>query len=225
MKSKQKDILLQDLKDHTHEGPQSLQEYAIVVDMIALINTILNKSSTYSEFGELFVKRIPKDYRIVDITADCYKTKSIKSSEQLLRGQSEKIHIASQGAKRFHNRALKNFDKKNQFIELIFEYIKKEQNKTLSLGSSGITLSSESKCTLVTATERHELLHLSSSQEEADTRLILYAHEIFKKSSSKVSIHSPSGDTDILLLALAHLYEYKKSIYIIKSHGRHKKTD
>ena len=48
-KNKLKDILLQDLEDHTYEGPQSLQEYAIVVDMIALINTILNKSSKYSE--------------------------------------------------------------------------------------------------------------------------------------------------------------------------------
>ena len=43
-KSKLKDILLQDLEDHTNEGPQSLQEYAIVVNMVALINTILNKS-------------------------------------------------------------------------------------------------------------------------------------------------------------------------------------
>ena len=94
-KSKLKDILLQDLEDHAHEGPQSLQEYAIVVDMIALINTILKKSSTYSEFAELFVNRIPKGYGRVEIIADCYKTKSIKISEQLLRGQSEKIHIVS----------------------------------------------------------------------------------------------------------------------------------
>ena len=49
-KSKLKDILQQDLEDHTYEGPQSLQEYANIVDMIPLINTILNKSSTYSEF-------------------------------------------------------------------------------------------------------------------------------------------------------------------------------
>ena len=51
--------------------------------MIALINTNPNKSSTYAESVELFVKRIPNVYRRVDIMADCYKTKSIKSSEQL----------------------------------------------------------------------------------------------------------------------------------------------
>ena len=61
------------------------------------MNTILNKSSTYAEFTELFIKRIPNAYRRVDIMADCYRTKSIKSSKQLSikRGQSEKIHRAS----------------------------------------------------------------------------------------------------------------------------------
>ena len=48
-------LIKKDLEDHTYEGPQSPQEYAIVVDIIALINTIFSKSSTYSEFAELFV--------------------------------------------------------------------------------------------------------------------------------------------------------------------------
>ena len=60
MKSKLKDILLNVLEDQTNEGPQCLPEYAIAVDMITLMNTILNKLSTYDEFAELLVKRIPK---------------------------------------------------------------------------------------------------------------------------------------------------------------------
>ena len=62
------------------------------------------------------------------------------------------------------------------------------------MGSSEIILSPENKFTLMTAAERHELLHLSSCQEEADTKLILHAHKILKEGSSKVAIHSPSGD-------------------------------
>ena len=61
-------------------------------------------------------------------------------------------------------------------------------------------LSPENKFILVTATERHELLHISTSQEKADAKLILHALKILKEGSSKVTIHSPSGDTDILLL-------------------------
>ena len=118
------------------------------------MNTILNKSSN-AEFAELFVKRIPYVYERIDIMADYYKTKSIKSSEQLSirRGQSENIHIVSFLSKvssNFHNSILRNSDTKTsdflKFLELF--------------GSSEIILSSENRCILVNATEQHELLHL-----------------------------------------------------------------
>ena len=64
----------------------SLQQYTIVVDMIALTNTILSKSSRYSEFAELFVNHISKGYGRVDTIAYFYKTMPIKCSKQLLKG-------------------------------------------------------------------------------------------------------------------------------------------
>ena len=54
-KCRLKDTLLQ---DHTNKGLQSLQEYAIIVDIIAFMNNILNKLSN-AEFAVLFVKHIP----------------------------------------------------------------------------------------------------------------------------------------------------------------------
>ena len=72
-------------------------------------------------------------------------------------------------------------------------------------------------------TEWHELLHISSSQEEPDTNLT--GHEILKQSSSKGSIHFCYGDTYILLVAQAHLYKYEKRIYIIDSHGQYIKNN
>ena len=129
--------------------------------MTPLLNTIVNKSSTYAEFSESFVKHIPKCYKRVDIIADCYKAKSIKRSEQLLikRGQSEKIHIASLLSKIlsvFHSSSLRNSDNKKRVIELILECIEREE----LFGISEIILSSENKCVLVMATEQHEFLHL-----------------------------------------------------------------
>ena len=46
---------------------------------------------------------------------------------------------------------------------------------------------------------------------------------MLKESSSKASIHFSFGDTDVLLVTLAHLYEYEKTIYITDSHGQYKK--
>ena len=73
-------------------------------------------------------------------------------------------------------------------------------------------------------TDPHELLHLWSSQEEPDTKLIVHSHQILKESSSKVSIHFSSGDTNVFLVNLTHLYEYGKRIYIMDSHGQYKKN-
>ena len=72
-------------------------------------------------------------------------------------------------------------------------------------------------------TARNELLHLWSSQEEPDTKLIVHSHEILKESSSKVSIHFSSGDTDVLLVIPAHLYEYEQRIYIMEAMDNIKK--
>ena len=76
-------------------------------------------------------------------------------------------------------------------------------------------------CILVTTTKWHELLHLSSSQVEADTKPLLHAHEMIKEGSYKVDIHSLSDE--FLLLTFANLYECREKIYIIDSPGQHKK--
>ena len=127
-----KDILLQDLEDHTKERLQSLQEYAIILDIIALMNTIVNKLSN-GEFEELLVKRIPYVYGRVGIMADCYKTKSIESSEQLSirRGQSGKIYLVSFFSKvpsDFHNSNLIPNTKTNEFLNSYLNILKEKQN-------------------------------------------------------------------------------------------------
>ena len=94
---------------------------------------------------------------------------SFKSSKQLLKGQLGKIHISlllSKVPNGFYNSILRNSNSKKRLIKLIFEYIKKyTKHFPELLGSSEIILSSENKFDLMTATERHKLLHLSSSQE------------------------------------------------------------
>ena len=72
------------------------------------------------------------------------------------------------------------------------------------------------------STERHEKgssqKSFQSSQKEPDANLVVHAHEIFKESSSKVFPHISSDDTDVLLVTLAHMYKFGKTIYIIDSH-------
>ena len=99
------------------------------------MNTILNKSSTYAKFAQLFAKRIPNVYGRVHIMADCYKTTSIRSSEQLSikRGQSEKVHIASLLSKvpsGFYNSILRTAAKWNGTV-ISVHFIEKEKQHAL----------------------------------------------------------------------------------------------
>ena len=61
-----------------------------------------------------------------------------------------------------------------------------------------------------------EIPELASTQEEADTKLILHAnYHLMSSSSSDVTIFSPSGDTDIIVLAVSLLKEYKSRVSIM----------
>ena len=48
--------------------------------------------STYEEFTQTLMQRMPKNYKRVDLLADDYKSKvnSFKLNEQAMRGQSER---------------------------------------------------------------------------------------------------------------------------------------
>ena len=99
------------------------------------MNTILNKSSTYAEFAQLFAKCIPNVYRRVYSMVDCYKTKSIKSSKQLSikRGQSEKIRRASLLSKvpsGFYNKILRTDAIWNGMV-ISVHFIEKERQHAL----------------------------------------------------------------------------------------------
>ena len=64
----------------------------------------------------------------------------------------------------------------------------------------------------------HQLL---STQEEADTKIIAHAVEILHQDTeNKVVIRSPSGDTDILVLSAALLYNFKEHVVIDKGSGQ-----
>ena len=61
--SKLKDILLQVLEDHTYERPQSLREYAIVVDMIALpFLTNHQHTLNWRIIPKMYCKRLRKSW-------------------------------------------------------------------------------------------------------------------------------------------------------------------
>ena len=105
---------------------------------------------------------------------------------------------------------------KNRLIELLFEVIKNEREEVLEmLRCDELVLSREEECKVLIHIEEKTYDQLLSTREEADTKIIAHAVEILHQDTKKkVVIRSPSGDTDILVLSAALLYNFKEHVAI-----------
>ena len=63
---------------------------------------------------------------------------------------------------------------------------------------------------------------LETSHEEAYTEITHHAMHLREAHNVKVTISSPFGDTDIIVLLLAFLQDHKEHILIVDGHGEGK---
>ena len=82
------------------------------------------------------------------------------------------------------------------------------------LKTEAILVSGDNECFTVTASSVVPNDALKSNQEEADTKVILHAIHIV--------IRSPSGDTDIMILALA-VIAHQEKVYMDHGNGKRRK--
>ena len=148
-----------------------------IMDMIAQLRTCFtNLPSTYEELIIRFLQPIRQGYRQVHIIADTYRDGSIKSGEREKRGSAAKVIIASVKSKlpRDMKQFMLNYENKTQFIQLIFTFVKINQYLVLQdiLQTDCVVLSGGNDCCLVQLGNVGESYHLTSNQEEADTKVI-----------------------------------------------------
>jgi hypothetical protein len=231
VKSKLKDIILDDVKELSFDETKNIKRDVVVVDMMGLMNTVTKIPSTYFELARLFLNLLPKGYCRIDVVADSYKTVTLHKRGD--RGdETERIYIPSlqsRVVRDFNQRILRNRENKARLIELIFEYIKSQGRECLTiLNSSEMVLSSEDECTMIKSTETgvdiFPFAQCQSTQDEADTKVILHAHNILEATDATVTIRSPSGDTDIIVLIAALLQSYKQRVVIDDFHGDGRKS-
>ena len=86
---------------------------------------------------------------------------------------------------------------------MVFKFIIDEKQRSLcTLDTEKIILSGDDECITVTYNSTEENDVLKSNQEQADTKVILRAMNVIRRGGD-AGIRSPSGDTDIMVLALA----------------------
>ena len=206
----QKSKLLEVLSIKNHQTLSDKKASTLVIDIIAQFRSLTRVPETFEDFIIQFLDVIPKSYIRVDIVADCYREVSIKSSEREKRGQSSKVLIGSVRSKVPRDIA-KFFScsaNKTQLIDLTFNYVLENTTKVLAmLQATCIILSGDNLCHEVRSTGCFQKMSLCSDQEEADTKVVLHALDALANNSSNVVIRSPSGDTDIFVIALGVVRE------------------
>ena len=93
---------------------------------------------------------------------------------------------------------------KRRLNDIIFDFIIENRSRCLHIvEASKMLLSRDGDCNEITELSVTRLNHLSSNQEEPDTKVILHTVDALQaEDNSKVHLRSPSGDTNILVLAI-----------------------
>ena len=226
VKADLKAILLKDIPT----VDSSINAHAIVIDLVPILHKLTQLArrldQVMAQVSSIIKNKIldQNRYQRIDIIADNYRyTSNIKSHEQAVRGQSGKIEmkIDMMIPDNFKERILHNNENKQAFISLYFKYMQTNREETLKqFACSQIFLSAENECKLLTNEGIHDHNALASNQPEADTRIILHASRI--SALKKVVIASPSGDTDIIILAVSLLQNHQ-NVTIIDGWGDNKR--
>ena len=201
-KSKLMEVILKDEINTTAEKEASV----LILYMIAHYRVVSNNlPGTFKEWIIRFLKSLLKGYDRVDIVADTYRDFSIKAGERVKRGSSSRLIVKSLECKTLQNvpKFFTNNENKTRLTTLTFNYIKDNPTQCLNILKCGhIVLSGDGYCDTITPTGNEACHSLRRDQEEADTKVILHAANILVSSSENVCIRSPSGDTDIFVIAL-----------------------
>ena len=199
----------------TESQPEvTIDKTVFIVDLMALIRTIREIPDTFEDLTFKIIKSIPAGYKRVGIVSDSYLINSIKTSERKKRGVSSRIQIKSAKSKipRDFSKFLSNSENKIRMVELLFEVIEEKKAKVLNLlKTSQLIIAKEDMCRSITLSCTEELNCLASNQEEAATKVILHCSKaVLENQDTHVILRSPSGDTDILVLAVSLLANEKQ---------------
>ena len=226
-KSELANIILES-KTPDNRQPPSNSSSAYVVDLMAAVRTVVHIPDTFENLTWKLLKTIPVGYKRIDIVADAYREISLKFAERVQRGISSKVMIRSPKSKvpRDFKAFLNNGDNKTKMIEIMFQVIIDCKAKVLNLlRTSELLLSKENYYKSISLLAVKDVPELQTNQEEADTRVILHTLHIASSDADiSTTLRSPSGDTDILVLAVSLLHQFKDRVYLDNGIGSNRRV-
>ena len=204
---------------------------ALVIDAMAVIQSMKGKWKTYGEFADALLNSLVKLARKynstrLDFVADRYPALSIKNTERQRRADKgvQKVHIfgKDQNVPKQWKKFLSCGENKESLVVFLCEYWRACSSSQLGTVSA-IHVTAKENCYVLYAGESpsdrvrsDEVSPLRSNHEEADTRLILHAKHA-AATHNNVIIKSP--DTDVLILSIAMQQRIENEMFFLTGTG------
>lgn len=225
-----KSILMHKLEDPsaiTDVDRKTNEEQTVIIDGNALLHSLTSIPETFGQLAEKIFNLLPNT-KSVHFVTDTYNHNSIKCPERLRRAvsQAKPLLMCGQSTKtpKDWRAFLSREENKRNFINFLLTSW--QENKYAEyLSSRELFFVCADQCLLLTThdgttTDCSIVQSLCSSQEEADTRIILHCFYA-ATTCQELVIHSP--DTDVFLLLLYFTKDISTPVFLHTGTGIHRR--
>lgn len=196
-----------------------------VIDGNAFLRSLVRLPETFSDLAKFVISTLPKE-KLVHFVTDSYQPDSIKQVERLRRGTSPTFLIGGPLTKlpRDFSAFMLNAGNKVQLMRFLLNEWKSVQyaryicDCAMYFVCEYMLYSPDGVSTNVSSVH-----NLWSSQEEADTRIILHCLHAAQLvcDGQKIIVRSP--DTDVLVVLLAYSSQITKHVLFDTGSGNHRR--
>ena len=199
------------------DGVESLQRLpaqttAVIIDAMAMLQTISKTPERFSGLAEMIFKRIlmeAGEARRVDFVGDQYPDTSIKNIERERRSNSGQLAVSIASSQQLCPRQWKKYLSCGSNKERLLKFLSEEWSKQKyaeMIGSREMYVTYGNHCTKHVVIDGHMIAidetELYTNQEEADTRMFLHVSHASSHGHQGVAV--VSSDTDVEVLACYH---------------------
>jgi hypothetical protein len=206
-KSKGFNYLIEDVD--VEEKPPSDDRLLIIEDGNALFYSLKEIPGTFGQICDKIFHMMPYHVDVV-FSTDMYVKNSVKTMERQRRGNGEQLLIQGENTRRPKDWTsfLANEENKKQLIKLLYKEWSKNTNAQHLKGRKVIFICDGNAHCLTsvdgTTTTIMNMHDLDSTQEETDSRIVLYC--MYGKQQGYQNIMVKSPDSDIFFILLHHIH-------------------
>ena len=204
--------------------PHSDVKTAVVVDAMHLIRKLSfmpneNFAQVSDRYLKFLLKDVPQGAQIIHFCCDRYRDASLKSDERSKRAGKQchdKVYDVSDTFKAPDSAHFFGVSQnKSRLLAYLCEKWSTDEVTNSSLGSRKLYLGGgfldETKSVLLTEGSCVDVAELQSTQEEADTRLILHAiYSVKQDGVKRVVVHA--SDTDVIVICIYYAFKMQDQL-------------